>query len=96
MNTSISFDRILEIGFPNAIVIFKDETNDNYNPYLDRISYSYKILIEDREYLLKITEITNGFNRINTVISSLTMPDNQIIFRMNRTLTIRLLFEKLK
>ena len=91
-----SIIKILEIGFPEAIIELNDDDIEKYyNPYLDRIYYSYIINIEDRKYLLKIIEIKEYLGNSN-IISSLTLPDNEIIFRMDKKTLIRLLFEKLK
>jgi|694.fasta_scaffold12257_11 hypothetical protein len=88
---------ILEIVFPEAIVeVNKEDIERYYNPYLDRIYYSYKIIIENRKYLLKIIEINESIISKNNIISSLTLPNDEIIFKMDRISMIRLLFEKLK
>ncbi len=93
----ITFDKILEIGFPEARIISNDEDiNKYYNPYLDRNYYSYIIIIENRSYSLRIIEIKECLGIKNGIISYLTLPNNEIIFAMNKKSMIKLLFEKLR
>jgi hypothetical protein len=93
----VSIDRILEIGFPEAMIIINDDDIMNYyNPYQDRNYYSYIIIIENRKYILKVIEIKRCLGMKNSVISSLKMPNNEMIYRVNKNSMIKLLFEKLK
>jgi hypothetical protein len=93
----VSIDKILEIGFPEAIINKNEEDVKNYyNPYLDRNYYSYIITIEDRNYILKVFEIKECLEIKNSIIGILKLPNNEMIYMMNKNLMIKLLFEKLK
>ena len=44
--TMVSIDKILDIGFPEAMIIInEDDIMNYYNPYQDRNYYSYIIII---------------------------------------------------